>query len=423
MLSNYVKIAVAVLLRRKFLSFVNLFGATLTLTVLVVAAAIFDSFANPAGAQRRQAQILTIETLSLTNSRRNMTWNSGPGFAFYERYIAPLETPDKVSYTTTPNATTSYVDGRKITPQLRRTDATYWEILSFDLLAGRVLSADDVDAGRFVAVVNAATAESYFPDLAVEATLGRSIAVESESFEIIGVVANEPETSRLAYADVWVPLTTAVGFRDQWIEGGAAMLYVDDPAKLRAVQREYETALQAFEYTVDPSQFDTAISVAATSLESIASLLLANTNFVDRASSRNLVGQFAGMAVVVILLFMLLPAINMANLNIGRILERAPEIGLRKAAGASTRVLVGQFVFENVVLATLGGALAFAIAPLVLGALNQSVFTYGRLTLSLPVLVAGLVLVVVFGVVSGAYPAWRMAKLAPASALRGVLHV
>ena len=53
---------------------------------------------------------------------------------------------------------------------------------------------------------------------------------------------------------------------------------------------------------------------------------------------------------------MLLPAVNLVNLNISRIMERASEIGVRKAFGASSRTLVGQFVVENLVLTLVGAA-------------------------------------------------------------------
>jgi putative ABC transport system permease protein len=70
------------------------------------------------------------------------------------------------------------------------------------------------------------------------------------------------------------------------------------------------------------------------------------------------------------------------------------------------------------VLTLLGGALAFAVAPVILGVLND-VFRHGQMRLNLPVFVAGLAFVVVFGVLSGAYPAWKMARLDPAAALKG----
>lgn len=417
MLSNYLKISIAVLLRRKFLTLVNLFGAVLTLTVLVIAFAIFESAVSPAGAQHRQANILSIEGLSLTNTRLNQNWSSNLGQAFFERYVATLETPDKISYATLPNNATSYVDGRKITSQMRRTDAVYWEILDFDVIDGRVISTDDVEQGRYVAVINEASADRYFPD--TEA-VGREIVLGPETFEVIGVVANEPETSRLAYADIWVPVTTAQGQRDAWIGDGQAMLYFDDPSRRPAAKAEYEQAVASFEPIADPTEFDKAASVASTALEYYARGILSDDG--QNAPAEHVVARLMAVAAIVVLLFMTLPAINMANLNVGRILERAPEIGLRKATGASSHVLIGQFIFENLVLCTLGGLLAFVVTPIVLNLLNDTVFAYGRLMLNVPVFAAGFAFIALFGVVSGTYPAWKMARLEPAAALKGLQH-
>jgi len=418
MFGNYLKISLAVLLRRKFLTFVNLFGATLTLTVLVVAYALFDSVVSPAGAQHRQDQMLLITRLSLSNTRLENRWSSYLGQAFFERYIATLETPDKVSYATMPNEATSYLDGRKITSQMRRTDAEYWELLDFDVIDGRVLSADDMQLGRYVAVINEATADEYFPGTAA---VGESITVGPESFEVVGVVADEPETSLLAYADIWVPVTTAPAQRNSWIGDGIAMLWFENPGRMELAREEYLAAVAQFEPIDEPAELDKASSFAATSFELFAREML-ESYFDDENGAIDFVPRFLAIAVVLVLLFMALPAINMANLNVGRILERAPEIGLRKAAGASTRTLIGQFVFENVVLSLLGGVLAFALAPVVLGLLNDTVFTYGRLSLNFSVLIAGLVFVLVFGVISGIYPAWKMARLQPAACLRGLQH-
>ena len=71
-------------------------------------------------------------------------------------------------------------------------------------------------------------------------------------------------------------------------------------------------------------------------------------------------------------LFMLLPAVNLINLNTSRIMERASEIGVRKAFGASSRTLVGQFVVENLVLTLVGALIALLVAALVLQAINGS---------------------------------------------------
>jgi putative ABC transport system permease protein len=120
------------------------------------------------------------------------------------------------------------------------------------------------------------------------------------------------------------------------------------------------------------------------------------------------------------LLFMLLPTLNLVNINLSRILDRASEIGVRKAFGASSRTLVGQFVVEYLVLTLLGALLGLLLAVPVLAALNESgLLPYARLGLNFRVFLYGLALAVFFGVLSGVYPAWRMSKLHPVQALRG----
>ncbi len=416
MLKNYLKIAIAVLLRRKFLTFVNLFGTVLTLTVLVVAFATIQSIVRPEGAERRHDHILAINIITLEHSKKNLQLNSGPGGAFFTNYIRPLRTPDLVSLFTRPRIGTSYRDGRKLTVQTRFTDAAYWRILDFQVRAGRVLAPDDIASGRRVAVINEATADAFFHG---RSAVGQSIVIDSRSYEVIGVVRNEPETSHTAYADVWAPLTAQEtrAYEQEWMSDSQVMLFFEDSAKREAVRRELSARVRRFDVNPDAAMYDTLRASATTPLEEMAARTLGRKD-VDR----EYVAVFIAAAIVVALLFMALPAVNMVNLNIGRIMERAPEIGLRKAAGAPTRVLVGQFIFENLVLALLGGLIAFATTPFILGLLNN-VFRYGHLQLDLSVFVTGLTFVVVFGVLSGAYPAWKMAQLDPAAALKGQRYV
>ena len=100
-----------------------------------------------------------------------------------------------------------------------------------------------------------------------------------------------------------------------------------------------------------------------------------------------LVVTLAGLA----FLFMLLPAVNLVNLNVSRIMERASEIGVRKAFGASSRTLVAQFVLENVVLTLTGAVVGVLIAAAFLRLLNEhGPFTYAQLVINTRVLLYGL---------------------------------
>ena len=118
---------------------------------------------------------------------------------------------------------------------------------------------------------------------------------------------------------------------------------------------------------------------------------------------------------------MALPAINLVNLNVSRIMERASEIGVRKAFGASSRTLIVQFVVENLALTMIGGLVGFVLAGFALRAINDSgAIPYANLALNLRIFVWGLGLAVVFGLLSGVYPAWRMSRVHPVIALKGV---
>jgi putative ABC transport system permease protein len=124
--------------------------------------------------------------------------------------------------------------------------------------------------------------------------------------------------------------------------------------------------------------------------------------------------------VILAVLFVTLPTVNLVNVNISRILERASEIGVRKAFGAPTRSLVAQFVVENVILTMVGGTIGLVLSALVLRAMNQSGFVaHSAFTINARVFVYAVLMAIGFGLVSGVYPAWRMARLHPVEALKG----
>ena len=120
------------------------------------------------------------------------------------------------------------------------------------------------------------------------------------------------------------------------------------------------------------------------------------------------------------LLFLLLPALNLININVSRTLERASEIGVRKAFGATAGRLVGQFLVENIFLTLLGGVLGLGLAAGVLALLNGSHFLpYSQFELNGRVYAVALGIVLFFGILSGAYPAYKMSKLQAVKALKG----
>ncbi|MDT0632555.1 ABC transporter permease [Rubrivirga litoralis] len=114
-------------------------------------------------------------------------------------------------------------------------------------------------------------------------------------------------------------------------------------------------------------------------------------------------------------------AVNFVNLATARSVERAREVGVRKAVGAGRGGLVAQFLAEAVALALASGAVALALVALALPAYNG--LTDAGLALSdllAPApLAAGLAVVVAVGLLAGAYPALALSSFRPAETLRG----
>lgn len=113
---------------------------------------------------------------------------------------------------------------------------------------------------------------------------------------------------------------------------------------------------------------------------------------------------------------LLVGGVGIANVMVISVLERRPEIGLRRALGARAVHIGVQFLGESVLLSALGGAVGIG-----LGALATAVYasTQGWIVVVPALSVGGgVALALLLGAVAGVYPAVRAARLAPAAALR-----
>jgi putative ABC transport system permease protein len=100
------------------------------------------------------------------------------------------------------------------------------------------------------------------------------------------------------------------------------------------------------------------------------------------------------------------------------VLERRREIGLRRALGANRGQVRIQFVTESIVLSALGGG-----AGLLTGALavaGYATLQHWPVTIPSAAAGAGLGGALVIGVLAGAYPAVRAARLDPTESLSSV---
>ena len=411
MIRNYLLTAWKVYTRRKLFTAINLLCITLTLMVLLVVTALLQNELYPTGVEGKSDRFLQVGTVVALGPEGNSTRISPLGHKLIEDYLKPMKTAQLVAAVTGPKAVSVYQGDRITEVQMRRADANYWKILDFVTLDGRLPTADDDVRGRFVAVLNESTARKLFPG---SKAVGQAMNIGGQSFQVIGVVQDTMHFN--SYSDVWMPVSTdpSTEYRNQMWGDFSALLLARNANDVPAMKAEVAAMAKRVKFD-DPKEWSTAIFWGDTKLDFFARGLLNNEKDADSGAV-----WFLTIIGVLMLFFMLLPALNLVNLNIGRIMERSSEIGVRKAFGASSTQLVVQFVVENILLCLFGGLLALVAAKGVLVWLeNSGLIPYLDVDINLAVFGCGLVLATVFGLLSGVIPAWKMSRLNPVQALKG----
>lgn len=412
MIRNYLLITFAVLKRRKFFTFISLFGIGFTLLVLILLAAFIEHLVGPNYPEYEKSRSLYVSRMELVDTVIQSQSTSQVGLFFIKEYVSKLKTPEKIGVTSFFNFANTFIDNKKVSLKMKFTNAAFWEVFHFQFLEGRPYNEQEFANGNYLAVITAHLAETYFGTaVGVE---GRTILADNVNYKVVGVVKAVPVTRIYSSADIYLPYTTSKeNMENKKFGGNYCAVLLAANAKERAAMKDEFDSMMARLKNMQIDGFRQVYSYADSYPEALARMIIGSTR-----TERNIPKLMIGLMVLA-LLFMLLPSINLVNINLSRIMERASEIGVRKAFGASSRSLVLQFVIENIVLTLIGGLLAIGLSILILSAVNRSgLIPDSDLRFNGVVFLVSLGLSLLFGVLSGVYPAWRMSKMHVVEALR-----
>ena len=301
--------------------------------------------------------------------------------------------------------------------QVQLVSSDFLRVLQTNPLLGRGFVRDDEKRGTHVALLSYRTWQTLFgaaPDI-----VGRSIALDSNSYTVIGVM---PRGFDFPLQKPEVALWTSMADDDNdpkeplTEQRGAFVISVIGRLKPAVTVAEAKADLNVIAQNLAAQYPDANKKFPAVGVTPELEDVVGDTR-------EALVVLFASVVFV-----LLIACANVAGLLLARAARRRPEIALRAAMGASRWEIMRQLLVESVVLSLAGGGLGVALAILLLKTLLR--FVPENLPRLDQVSVDGMVLAfsaaisILTGVLFGALPAWRMSRLDPAMALReGTRHM
>jgi putative ABC transport system permease protein len=279
---------------------------------------------------------------------------------------------------------------------------SYLAVRDWPIAAGRAFTDGEDDGAAKVAVVGRTVADKLFAP--GEDPLGATIRIRGVPFQVIGVLAPKGQTSWGQDQDdvVIVPFNTAERrVLGTSILGTVNMIFVSaaSPGEATAAEEEVTRVMNERHRQQPGEEPDFTVRNMD---ELFAASLMA---------SRVMTRLLAAIASI----SLLVGGIGIMNILLVSVTERTREIGVRLAVGAKARHILLQFLVESIVLSTAGGLLGTVVGI-------ASAVLIGRLA-EWPILVSpsAVVLALLFsgavGVIFGAYPARRAARLDPIVAL------
>ena len=256
-----------------------------------------------------------------------------------------------------------------------------------------------------------------------QVTLGSSFASEFKMH--VGDVINLPVRPTDATADFINHQFTVIGVLDKTLTApdSGAFVSLHDAQMLMG-----DSLPQAIRTNVDPYALITgvvAFGKPGVNLDTLANRITASVQGVKATKPSDLVNSFKSggavftfMTTAAALLALIIGGLSVVNTMIMSVTERTREIELKKAIGAKTRRILGEFLAESTAMGLLGGAIGFVLGLLLTLALNGSDPSGGIFLITPRLTLIALGFAVALGAGAGVVPAMRAARMDPVTALR-----
>jgi putative ABC transport system permease protein len=308
----------------------------------------------------------------------------------------------------------------------------FFTMFDVPFLHGQAWSERDDEAGADVVVLSRKLADKMF---GASDPVGQRITMNSFSYQVVGVIDTwnpVPRFHRIiggpgAFGDedeYFVPFSSAIRHQSQ--HNGSMNCTGDrDPGYQALLDSECTWIQFWFELhsAADRPQLQNFMDAYSAEQRKLGRHLRAaptvQFNVMEWLEHMKVVGRDSKLSAWLAFGFLVLCLVNTIGLLLAKFSVRAPEVGIRRALGASRKEIFSQFLIESAVVGLAGGLLGLALslgALSLIGSISQQMAIVSKMDWIM--LCVTFVMSVAAAILAGLLPTWRACQVTPAMQLK-----